>query len=91
MRHTTIGRNLFTRYRLDAVASTGQNTHTSLTTVRISYPWGNLEPESPHARCAHPLLRPRELRLRPLTVNIIYKSYRDFVGDIVVDAITILQ
>ena len=91
MRNTAIGRNLFTWDHLDAVASTGQNKQTSLTRDRISYPWRHSEPESQHANGAHPLLRPCELRLRPLTGNIIYKSYREFVGDIVVDGIIILQ
>jgi len=64
---------ILTRDLLDADASTRQNTHTSLTRVRISCPRRNSEHESQHARGAHPLLRPRELRLRPLTINIIYK------------------
>jgi len=95
IRHTTVGRTLLTRDHFDADASTRQNSHTSLTRVRISCPRRNSELESQHAGGAHQLLRPRDLRLRPLTINIIYNSYRDFVGDlevnVYVDGITLLQ
>jgi len=87
MRHTTLSRTLLTRDHLDADASTRQNSHTSLTSVRISCPRRNSELESQHAKDAHPLLRRPEIRLRRLTINIIYKSYRDSVGDLDVDGI----
>jgi hypothetical protein len=78
------------RDQLGTDASTRQHTQRSQE-LEFHTPGGIRTPESQHARVAYLLLRPREPRRRLLTINIIYKSHRDFVGDLDVDGITILE